>query len=125
MAGCSLGGGGGACSASSFRGTLDEPRRDNDANHERGWGGAGGVEVDVGTGVSGVAFVFVGSGSEAGGSPALFIGEGGEDGCAISGCGSSGMRRSELKDWMANTVKTCRAGNEQTKALLTGVCVPK
>jgi hypothetical protein len=96
---------------------LDEPRRDNDANHERGWGGAGGaggVEVDVGTGVSGVAFVFVfvRSGSEAGGSPVLFIGEGGEDSCAMSGCGSSGIRRSELKDWMAkaNTAKKSRAG---------------
>jgi len=111
LACCSLGGGGGACSASSFRGTLDEPRRDNDANHERGAGGAGGVEVDVGPGVSGVAFVFVfvGSGSEAGESPALLIGEGEEDGCAMSGCGSSGIRRSELRDWMANTAKTCRA----------------
>ena len=82
LAGCSLGGSGRACSASSFRGTLDEPRRDNDANHERGRGGAGGaggVGVDIGPGVPGVAFVFVstsvGSGSGAGGSPAPFVGE--------------------------------------------------
>lgn len=116
MAGCSLGGSGGAFAASSFRGTLDEPRRDNDANHERGAGGAGGaggVGVDVGPGVSGVAFVFVfapvGLGVEAGGSPASSVGEGEEDGCARTGCGSSGMRQSELRDWMANTAKTCRA----------------
>jgi hypothetical protein len=110
LAGCSLGGSGGACSASSFRGTLDEPRRDNDANHERGRGSAGGVGVDIGPGVSGVAFVSmsVGSGSEAGESPALFVGEGEEDGCGRSGCGSSGIRKSQLRDWMANTAKTCR-----------------
>ena len=115
MAGCSLGGSRGAFSASTFRGTLDEPRRDNDANHERGAGGAGGVGVDVGPGVSGVAFVFVsvfapvGSGLEAGGSPVPSVGEGEEDGCARTGCGSSGMRQSELRDWMATTAKTCRA----------------
>ena len=115
MAGCSLGGNRGAFSASSFKGTVDEPRRDNDANHERGRGGAGGaggVGVDIGPGVSGVAFVFVsmsvGSGSEAGGSTASCVGEGGEDGCARSGCGSSGIRQSELRNWMANTAKTCR-----------------
>lgn len=103
LAGCSLGGGGGACSASSFRGTVDEPRRDNDANHERGRGGAGGaggVGVDIGPGVSGVAFVVVsvGSESEAGGSPALLVGEGEEVRCARSSGGSSGIRQSELRD---------------------------
>jgi len=125
LAGCSLGGGGGAFSASSFRGTLDEPRRDNDANHERGRGGAGGasgaggVGVDVGPCVSGAAFVFmfafVGSGLEAGGSPALSVGEREGDGCARTGCGSSGIRQSELGDWMANITRPRRvARNEQT-----------
>lgn len=102
-------GGGGVCSASSFRGTLDEPRRDNDANHERDWGGTGVAGLDVGPGASGVGLV--GSGSEAGGSPALFV-EGGSD---WSYWGASGITLSELKVGMANEESRHAARGERTR----------
>jgi hypothetical protein len=58
---------------------LDEPRLDNDANHERGWG------AGVGPGASGEG---VGaSWSEAGRTSVTLEGEGG---CTRSVCGSSG-----------------------------------
>jgi hypothetical protein len=74
---------------------LDEPRRDNDANHERGRGsGASGVGLAIGPGVSGIGLV--GSGSEVGGSPALLAED--EDGCTWSGSRASEIRRSGLKE---------------------------
>lgn len=69
--------------ASSCRGTLDEPRLDNDANHERGWGG--GVGPDGSPGASGAGLVT--SESEAGRIFVPFVGEGG---WTRSDCGTSG-----------------------------------
>jgi hypothetical protein len=85
---CSLVGEGGACLARSFKGTLEEERLDNDANHERGCGA--GLESH-GSGEGFVTF-----GSETGGPPMPSVGE---DDSTRSGCSScsSGVERSELR----------------------------
>ena len=51
---------------------MDEPRLDNEANHERDWGG--GVGADIGSGTSGAGLVE--STSEAGKTSVVFGGDG-------------------------------------------------
>lgn len=73
----------GAFWASSARGTLDEPRLDNDANHERGWGGGVGPDGRPGASDTGLVALEL----EVGRISVPFMGEGG---CIRSDCGSSG-----------------------------------
>lgn len=63
---------------------MDEPRLDNDANHERDWGISMGP--DIGVGASGAGMVA--SSSEAGKIPVTFEGDD-DSSCTRSGCGSS------------------------------------
>ena len=58
---------------------MDDPRLDNDANHERGWGAGGGPGVSGGE--VGVSW------SEAGKTSVPLVGD---VGCTRSVCGSSG-----------------------------------
>lgn len=64
---------------------MDEPRLDNDANHERDWGTS--VGPDIGSGASGGTGL-VASSSEAGETSVAFEGDD-DSSCTRSGRGSS------------------------------------
>lgn len=63
---------------------MDEPRLDNDANHERDWGTSAGP--DIGSGAPGAGLVE--PSSEGGKTSVAFEGDD-DSSCTRSGCGSS------------------------------------
>lgn len=74
---------------------MDEPRLDNDANHERDWGGA--VGPNAGRGASDVRWVASGA-EEAGEMPASVV----DGGCGIPGQSSQNLRVGNASLWASD-----------------------
>jgi hypothetical protein len=71
---------------------LDEPRLDNDANHERDWGASVGPDIGSGSGASGAGLVA--SPSEAGKTSVALEGDD-DSSCTWSGGDSSKIKGSQ------------------------------